>query len=337
MKITRIKTDDKHKVGFHFWRKVDVIKANECWLWQGKTDDKGYFQFNRKADAQNYGYNYLLDISYKDDRGRITLENGTGEFVWETNPLDAITVQQVKGNFNKGRREGKWIYTYPMAQSDYMNLYERYDNEGKFMNGGGATYSNNKIIKKPMPFYFSPLRLKAWESMSIDKIFKLNGENLLSYTLLKYLVDKKNLELDMQKIHPNNLFDTIMKVLVKVMNTDTRSFVYNESKIDFNIGRSGRLVNFDFTRFSRSEKKYLQYVLEKFKNIPSFNPNTRLYTVYVNSYLKKGMHYHSEALKLKIKNPFILSSLPKAQMDYVFKNVRIFEKHSQLGYFIWQP
>ncbi len=276
-------------------------------------------------------------ITYKDDRGKITLENGTGEFVWEPNPFDAITVQQVKGNFSEGKREGKWIYTYPLAQSDFMNLYERYDNEGKFINGGGVTYSNNRIIKRPTPFRFSPPRLKAWESMSVDKIFKLNGESQLSYTLLKYLMDKKNSELDMQKIHPNNIFDTIMKVLVSVLYTDIRSCEYNESKIDFNIGGSGRLENFSFTSFSKREKFYLQYVLEKFKNIQSFNPNTRLYTVYVNSYRKKGGHFHPGTNQVKINYPFILSSLPKAQMDYVFKNVRIFEKHTQLGYFIWQP
>ena len=51
-------------------RKYDykISKYSEEKAGSFKTDDKGYFQFNRKADAQNYGYNYLLDISYKDDR-----------------------------------------------------------------------------------------------------------------------------------------------------------------------------------------------------------------------------------------------------------------------------
>jgi antitoxin component YwqK of YwqJK toxin-antitoxin module len=276
-------------------------------------------------------------ITYKDERGRTTLENGTGEFVWQTNPIDAYSVQQVRGYFIKGRREGKWIYTYPKAESDFLNVYERYDTEGKFVNGGGITYSNNRVIKKPTAFRFSPIRLRAWESMSVDNIFSLNGDQRLSYTLLKYLSDKNSLEVDMQKIKANAVFETIMKVLVNVMNPEPNSFVYNESKIDFNIGSNGRLVNIYFTSFNNRQKIYLQYILEKFRNIQSYNPNSRLYTVFVNSFQWNKGNFHTETNKIKFKNRFILSSLPKGQMDYVFKNVRIFEKHAELGYFIWQP
>lgn len=301
------------------------------WRWN-------YFNGNERAVIYFPGIEQEFKfINYKDERGRTTLENGNGEFVWELNPLENFVIQKVKGSFVQGRREGKWIFSYPRAESDYMNLFERYDKEGKFVNGGGATYSNNRIIKRPTPFHFSPLRLKAWESMNYDNIFKLNGENLLSYTLLKYLVDKKNVELDMQNMHPNTNFDTIMRVLVTVMSTGIRSYVYNESKIEFNIGMNGRLENLSFTGFNIREKIYLQYILEKFKNIKSYNPNPRLYTIYVNSYKRHIGHAPHDGSHLKINYPFILSSLPKAQMDYVFKNMRLFEMHTQLGYFIWQP
>ena len=33
-----------------------------------KTDDKGYFLFDKKTNSQNYAFNYLLDITFKDDR-----------------------------------------------------------------------------------------------------------------------------------------------------------------------------------------------------------------------------------------------------------------------------
>ncbi len=276
-------------------------------------------------------------VTYRDEAGRTSLENGSGSFKWETSADNNFLSQQVRGSFEKGKRDSKWIYSYPNAASDFGNLYETYNREGVFIGGGGVSYRNNRVLKRPISFNFIQQRFLAFESMGIDNIFKMYGDDKMSFSLLKYLMYKKPISIDLQKIAPLNVFDTVMKLLLKMINTSPGYVAYNTSKIEFNISKNGSLENIAFTAFSRREEIYLEYVLEKIKNIQHYNPNPRLYEVYVNGMTIKNAPSHNDRRRTHAMRKIILSSLPKGQMDYVFKNQRLADKYEQQGYFIWQP
>ncbi|MEO7263663.1 MAG: hypothetical protein ABIW38_02065 [Ferruginibacter sp.] len=173
--------------------------------------------------------------------------------------------------------------------------------------------------------------------MGIDNIFKIYGDGKMSFTLLKYLFYKKPVNFDLQNTAPLNIFDTVMKLLLQMINNRPMNAVYNTSKIEFSIGKNGSLENIAFTAFSRREEIYLEYVFEKIKNIPQYNPNPRLYEVYINRMTIKNAPLNDDPRRTHTTRKIILSSLLKGQIDYVFKNQRLAEKYQQQEYFIWQP
>ncbi len=275
-------------------------------------------------------------ITYKDDAGNSLLENGKGNFVWETLPFDATIKQVVHGSFDAGIRVGEWKYTSPDTKRR-SDLYEFYDN-GKLGTGAGISLVNKVSLTVQTPFQFTPQRIVSTESLAYNKFFLNYGGENFPRNMISYLADKKPYEIDMADMDADSVYTNIVQMLVKNIDILDRSLSFNDTKIGFGISGNGRLENITITGVSNQERKHILYYLEKFKNIhipaeTGLSPAGR-FAIYINSYSHQLRVFTKTGFVVKDITQLLVSSLPRVELEKLFEDRFAKEKYLGRGYFI---
>ncbi|MEO6670810.1 MAG: hypothetical protein ABIN36_15125 [Ferruginibacter sp.] len=211
-------------------------------------------------------------VKFIDKDGQTTLENGTGDFSWYSDPLEWVhAAHTCSGSFKNGKRAGNWHFDVVNKKENIVSGFtEKYNNNGKYT---GITYDDFKrpyIGTKAMRFQFTPRRIHLTENILYDDLFKLNGDSLAISALTYYLIEHKPTEINLRYKVYDTAYATIMRALeryqYKIHFNQNRNI---DSKIEFKIGAKGYLedISFTGTGLDSSEKVFFPFLLSKFKYV----------------------------------------------------------------------
>ena len=236
-----------------------------------------YFYRNGKSRMKIvYGGNDVnfIVLNYADSTGKFQCKDGTGGFEMYMARLNGFgTTYRVEGEFKDEKKSGTWkYYAYlPAENKEVLAAKEIYE-EGILKKGIEYSLYNSysDIYKKPREIVgvLDFEKLKTTESFAKDKTSFRNWKD--DQDLADYLQKKQAPSFDVEDTSFEESFFNVLKTL----NTPSviRFFKDPEKiykgEILINLSDSGNIEEIEITgNLSEKEKEYMQFFLQKFKNI----------------------------------------------------------------------
>ncbi len=238
-------------------------KISGFWKWfyeDGKDRASIYFPGTNEQDFQF--------VSYTDQTGKLLMDNGVGSFEWPSDAFDqSKNTLTVNGSFDKGKRSGDWEFYGDVGSKQVKLMKEKYAN-GVFKSGTSYYSFGNSNYSLAKQFSFSPSRLSRMENMLFDIRFKINGDSLAGKTVINYLKTKEPPTV----ILKNKQFDTVFYAMLRNLHSYYGCFDFRkkaiEAYVEFRVGFRGYAESITFNgNLDSSEKKVVEFVLKKFKQI----------------------------------------------------------------------
>ncbi len=265
---------------------------------------------------------------FTDSTGKTTLANGSGDFLWCTNPFEEHQSTYIfNGSFTEGKRSGNWSYHKPPgADNTLMGFTEKYNRKGECTGVITEDYKYKNI--KAFQLQFFPVSLHATEKMLYDDLFYLNGrtDSIASNALIYYLLEHKPTEVNLRY----KIFDSAFAIILRTLDRYRNQIYFTQkrnidSKIEFMIGSKGYLENITFTGtgLDSNEQRFFPFMLSKFKYIEmpgdqKVGVETN-YTIYCYSIdLEEIMPANNNVYRTK---ELVFSFIPRAKMEkFVHEN-----------------
>jgi hypothetical protein len=277
-------------------------------------------------------------IKYATAEGKVTLENGVGEFEWISDPFDSYPRWIVKGAFNAGIRTGSWHY---MGSRDHKDVFEEiYNADGSFSKRKQKSFWVPKGDSST-PLYFSPVKLVITEGMLYHDMFRKSGDSLAPMAVAAYLIERKTPELRSKFENFDTamfyVFRTLYKELAGKLEFHRRLV---DASISMRLGDAKRFEEISVNgNLDSTEKAYVKFLMRKFSNIdmPTFDHvaiekyhTIYMYTLNVSAYIPVSVKIFVDPQEL------IISHYPKHQFIAILnatkKELRRDLKKAILGY-----
>ncbi|MFT3911523.1 MAG: hypothetical protein QM737_19015 [Ferruginibacter sp.] len=245
--------------------KYDNGMFAEKWTWYYPNgNEEAIMDFSQKQ-------NQIEIVKFTDSAGNTTLDNGTGDFTWYSDPFEwEHYAYKFTGSYKDGKRSGTWHFEpYPKKEDDKRSSFRlKYNRLGQVMKDE-YDYSKSIAMYTSMMFYINASKLRITESMKYDDLFNINADSTALSALAYYLIDHKPIEVDLRYKLFSVAYNTILKTLdhykYKLHFTQDREI---NCKLEFTVGSKGlENINFSGTGLTADEMNYFIYILKKFKNV----------------------------------------------------------------------
>ncbi len=224
--------------------------------------------------AAMYFTGSLNDVEFtffRNDTGKILLENGNGEFIWNVYAFEDMPQNiLIKGQYENGKKSGTWKYYLLNEDGSNKKLCEeKYNEEGLLKKARLISHYDVVINRKCFEYDFVPRVLKVTERMVYDRLFASGEDSIADKNLLNYLTNRNSIDI----IIENKRFDTAILYILKSLESNRNYFDYFSKdingKIEFKVGDSSRPEDISVTceNITEKEKTFLLYLMSKFNNI----------------------------------------------------------------------
>jgi antitoxin component YwqK of YwqJK toxin-antitoxin module len=208
---------------------------------------------------------------FRDDTGKVLLENGNGQFIWNVHAFEDMPLNiLVKGQYENGKRSGTWKYyrgNEPGLNTKVCE--EKYTEEGVLKKAKIISRYDEVIHRKCFEYDFVPRVLKVTERMTYDRLFAKGADSIADKNLLNYLRNRNSINI----IIKNKKFDDAILYILTSLESNRNYFDYLskdiDGKIEFKVGDSSRPEDISIIceNITEKEKTFLLYLMSKFNNI----------------------------------------------------------------------
>jgi hypothetical protein len=256
-------------------------------------------------------------IFYRDITGKVLLENGSGDFIWNTSAFEDVPVFfKVTGSFANGKKTGMWKY-YDLDDAEFKNVLcqETYKEDGtlkkskKIVGYYGKTFHGNCA-----KYDFTPVTLKVTERMVYDNFFKRGPDSVPEVNLLNYLKNRTSVNI----VIKNKKFEDAAVYVMKNLEAYRNKLDYQskeiDGKIEFKLGDNSTPEDISVSgNITSEEKDFLLYLMSKFKNFEMPMSETigyeQYHTIYFFSLDMKP--YVPAAIRAYINKELFFTMVPK--------------------------
>lgn len=209
-------------------------------------------------------------ITYRDEAGKVILENGTGDFVWHSDIFRSkFSGYKVQGSFKMGKRCDTWKYYRETGIGD-LQCKETYSDDGRFKRGRwfGIQY-NEQIDSSIIHFNFTPDEIKITELMTYDDFFRKSGKDKADLVLVNYLLNRTSSEITVK----DSSFEKAFSFMLNTLDSYRDKFDYTSKEINgtitFKLGEKGypEDISINGENITEKEKEFLFFLMNKFRNI----------------------------------------------------------------------
>lgn len=208
---------------------------------------------------------------YRNNHGEVTLENGNGNFTWNTAAFEDLDGSlTVLGAYENGKRTGTWkYYRGDQPSNDALVCSEIYNVEDGFKKSKSYGYSRRTTHEKCFDWLFVPRTLFTTENMFFDNFFWRGPDTVATTNLKNYLLNRKSVDIVLKQKGFDNAFFNILSNL----DSYRGRFDYESKDIDgiieFKVGDRSMPEDITVTgnNITATEKDFLLYLMGKFRNI----------------------------------------------------------------------
>lgn len=308
--------DGKLMVSGKFWQSFMIGD----WQWYYSNDSlKAIVNFDGVAGDFKF-------IKYKFPDGKITLDNGVGDFEWYTDLYNTrLPGFKVYGSFAAGKRSGSWRYYTVKNGAESFQFAEKYDKDGKFKKASLSADYKGKPTDRYAGYIFIPPTLWITENIFYDNFFN-RGDSAGYVAVLNYLLNRKSSEI----IVKNKKVENALLQIIHSLEHNRGRLEYQQKEIDgkieFKIGEKGYPEDLTVTGngITEKEKEFIIFLVSKFSQLEMQSiESVAIETYYtINLYSINMKEFVPAAVRDQVNNELFFTTLPKENFLILLKSIK---------------
>lgn len=260
-------------------------------------------------------------ITYKTEKGKTLLENGTGDFVLNSGSKEPfLQGYRVYGSFKEGKRSGSWKYYHiNPGDREVLMLTEKYNDDGSYKKTVTSAYYYSSTPKRKYADYnFVPQKIWITEHIEYDNFFRKGGDANSDIALRNFLLNRKSSEI----IVKDKKMENALLFIIHSLENNRSRLEYQDKEIDgkitFKIADKGSPEDIvvEGKGITEKEKEFIVFLVSKFSHIEM--PGTEevaiesYYTIYLYSINMK--EYMPAFLRDAVNNEIFFTTLTKDKL-----------------------
>jgi len=256
----------------------------------GKPMLKGYYKNDKMIGLWDFYYdngnpkatiylpennNDFIFLKFTDNKGKVLLENGSGDFHWRQNELEpaqelSFYDYQLFGTFKDSLRDDTWKYYIGEEVNINWLRYKEFYKKGALEKTKWVGNSSQKVESSNVVFNFQPLKINTTERIAYDEFlskrdsFGRKGDD----NFMNYLINGESPGISLQEKEFSKSLQSIINTLdnyrykIDYENKDI------QGEVEFKIAGKGTPEDVTVKgNISNKEQAFIKYIMSKFKGI----------------------------------------------------------------------